>query len=439
MAKGLVIAVIGGGSSYTPELIEGLLAHPRTFPVAQIRLLDVEAGRTQQSIIASLARRMVDASALPIRIIETLDRDEALTDADFVITQFRVGRMPARLLDETIPARNGMLGQETVGIGGLFKALRTVPVVFDIIEDMKRLCPEAWLINFTNPAGIVSEAVFRYGDFSRFVGVCNVPVHVTHHLAEKASLNVNAITPIFAGLNHLSYVLHVYHGKNDVFEAVRASLGDMNMSMANIEPLVYTKAFIEHLEAIPGPYQRYYCFHEEMLEASLEAYRASNTRAAVVADIEKTLFERYKDPQLTEKPEELARRGGAHYSTAACGLMRALHNDARVHQTVIAPNEGQLEDLPDGAAIEVTARITKDGPVPVRIGRLPLAVRGLVQQMKAFEQMLADAIYERDLQKALSAWHVHPLSFSIRRGEQVFKELREAHRAYLDPYYGGTT
>ena len=217
MKKGIKIVTIGGGSSYTPELIEGFIKRYSELQVREIWLVDIEEGKDKLDIVGSLAKRMVLKANLPIEIHLTLDRKLALKGADFVTTQFRVGQLDARVLDERIPGKHGMLGQETNGAGGLFKALRTVPVIFDIIEDIKKLCPEAWLINFTNPVGVVTEAVFRYAEFERYIGVCNVPINMQNHFAEVLKVKSKDIIPYFAGLNHMSYVLGIYHKKVFVF------------------------------------------------------------------------------------------------------------------------------------------------------------------------------------------------------------------------------
>lgn len=217
MKQGLKIVTIGGGSSYTPELIEGFIKRYQELPITELWLVDIEEGKEKLEIVGNLAKRMVEKAGVPMNIYLTLDRREALKDADFVTTQFRVGLLDARIKDERIPAKYNMLGQETNGAGGVFKALRTVPVIYEIIKDMKELCEHAWLINFTNPAGVVSEAVFRYCDFERYIGVCNVPINMTMHFAEQLSVKPKDLVPIFAGLNHLSFVLNLSIEKRTVF------------------------------------------------------------------------------------------------------------------------------------------------------------------------------------------------------------------------------
>ena len=209
MKEGIKIVTIGGGSSYTPELIEGFIKRHDELPVKELWLVDIEEGKEKLEIVSNLARRMVKKANIDMKIYSTLDRREALKDADFVTTQFRVGQLDARIKDERIPLSHGLIGQETNGAGGLFKALRTIPVVLDIIKDIKELCSDAWLINFTNPAGIVSEAVFRYTNFKKYIGLCNVPIGIKNNLAQLLGVDSSRLDMDFAGLNHMVYGLNV--------------------------------------------------------------------------------------------------------------------------------------------------------------------------------------------------------------------------------------
>ena len=432
--QGLKIVTIGGGSSYTPELIEGFIKRYHELKIAEIWLVDVEEGKDKLAIVGNLAQRMVEKANVPIKIYLTLNRREALPHADFVTTQFRVGQLNARIKDERIPAKYHMLGQETNGAGGVFKALRTVPIIFDIIKDMKELCEHAWLINFTNPAGVVSEAVFRYGEFDRYIGVCNVPINMTMHFAEILHVKPDKIVPIFAGLNHLSFVLNVFHNKKDRLPDIMENIKEKQMTMNNIDPLAWSHQFIRELGCYPSPYLKYYYFYEEMLNKFMDAYHRNETRAELVKAIEDRLFDQYKDPNLKEKPAELEKRGGAYYSDVACSVISSIVNDKRDYQVVNTINNGHIKDLPDGCAIEITCRITKDGPIPVHIGELPVQIRGIIQQVKAYEELLVDAIYEKNLGKAKLALQIHPMTQSIGLAQQAFDELCEVHAPYLTYY-----
>lgn len=435
MNKGIKIVTIGGGSSYTPELIEGFIKRYDELPIKEIWLVDILEGKEKLEIVGALAKRMIKKANLPIKLKLTLDRKDALLNADFVTTQFRVGQLDARILDERISGKYGMLGQETNGAGGLFKALRTIPVIFDIIDDIKELCPNAWLINFTNPVGVVSEAVFRYAEFEKYIGVCNVPINLQNHFAKILNRKTKDIIPYFAGLNHMSYVLAVYHNKKDRLNEIIEDLKVKQVNMKNIDSLAWSYDFVKELGVYPSPYHKYTYYFEDMLKKFLKAYEDGETRAEIVKKIETTLFEKYKDPLLDVKPKELEERGGAHYSDVACNIINSIYNDKRDYQVVNTINNGHITNLPLGCAIEVTCRITKDGPKPVHIGNLPVQIRGKIQDVKAYEELLADAIYERNLDKALLALKISPFVKSINTAELAFNDLVKAHRKYLDYYF----
>ncbi len=435
MKQGIKIVTIGGGSSYTPELVEGFIKRYDELPIRELWLVDIEEGKTKLEIVGALAKRMVKKSGVPMKIHLTFDRREALKDADFVTTQFRVGQLESRVLDERIPAKYNMLGQETNGAGGVFKALRTVPVIFDIIKDVKELCENAWIINFTNPVGIVSEAVFRYAEFERFIGVCNVPISLTKHFAEVLNVKAEDLIPYFGGLNQMSYVFNVYHNHKDKLSKIIEDLKHKQITMNNIDPLAWDVEFIESLGVYPSPYLKYYFYYEEMFNNFMKQYNEGHTRAEIVKEIEKKLFEQYKDPNLNTKPKELEERDGAYYSDVACNVISSIYNDKKEYHVVNTMNNGYITDLPYGCAIEITSRITKYGPIPVFIGRLPEEVKGLIQYVKSFEVMLVDAIYERSLTKAKLALQINPFTKSIKNASKAFDELVEAHRKYLDYYF----
>ncbi len=435
MKQGIKIVTIGGGSSYTPELVEGFIKRYHELPIRELWLVDIEEGKEKLEIVGNLAKRMVAAAKLPMQIHLSLDRKEALKGADFVTTQFRVGGLDARVLDERIPAQFNMLGQETNGAGGVFKALRTIPVIFDIIKDVKEVCDQAWIINFTNPAGIVSEAVFRYGDYERFIGVCNVPINLQNHFAKVLDVKVKDLIPYFGGLNHMSYVFNLYYRHKDRLGDIFEHMKKEQANMKNIDALAWDMSFIDQLGVYPSPYHKYFYYEKEMFEKFMASYKEGHTRAEKVKAIEKALFEKYQDPDLSEKPKELEERGGAYYSDVACSIISAIYNDKKEYHVINTVNDGYITNLPEGSAIEITARITKHGPMPVFIGQLPNSIKGLVQQMKAFEQVLVDAIFEKNLAKAKFALQINPLTRSVADASQAFDALVEAHRAYLDYYF----
>ncbi|MEH7794549.1 6-phospho-beta-glucosidase [Bacillus safensis] len=437
MKEGIKIVTIGGGSSYTPELIEGFIKRYQELPVKELWLVDIKAGQEKLNIVGALAKRMVEKAGLPIEVHLTLDRREALKDADFVTTQFRVGLLEARAKDERIPLKYGVIGQETNGPGGLFKGLRTIPVILDIVKDMEELCPDAWLVNFTNPAGMVTEAVLRYTNLKKVVGLCNVPIGIKMGIAKALDVDVERIEVQFAGLNHMVYGLDVYLDGVSIMDQVLDELGNPNSqwSMKNIEAKNWEPSFVKGLGVIPCPYHRYYYKTKDMLEEEQKAAQEKGTRAEVVQQVEQELFELYKDPDLSIKPPQLEKRGGAYYSDAACNLISSIYNDKHDIQPVNTVNRGAIASIPAESAVEVNCIITKDGPKPIAIGDLPVAVRGLVQQIKSFERVAAEAAVTGDYETALVAMTINPLVPSDDIAKQILDEMLEAHREHLPQFF----
>ena len=436
MKNGLKIVTIGGGSSYTPELVEGFILRIKELPVKELWLVDVEAGREKLAIVGDLAKRMVKKAGVDLEIHTTLDRSEALKDADFITTQLRVGGLDARILDESITARHGLIGQETNGAGGMFKALRTIPVIFSIIEDAKELCPDAWIINFTNPAGLVTEAVLRYANWERFIGVCNLPYGMEVATAKMLEVEKSRLRIDFAGLNHMVFGLDFYVDGKSVKEKLFKDLLDQagSVTMKNIANLPWSPEFLRGLDAMPCAYHRYYFQKEEMLKHVLEDFAHGKTRGTIVKEVEEQLFKQYADPTLDIKPEELSQRGGAFYSDAACNLISSMYNDKRDIQTVNTRNQGAIASLPYDVAVEVSCVITKEGPRPLTMGRLPIAAEGIVQQIKAFELLAARAALSGDYNDALVAMVTNPLVQSEVLGRKVLDELLIAHKRHLPQF-----
>jgi 6-phospho-beta-glucosidase len=435
--KGIKVVTIGGGSSYTPELIEGFIKRYDELPVKELWLVDIKEGEEKLKIVGELAKRMVKKAGVPMDIHLTLDRREALKDADFVTTQIRVGLLDARIKDEKIPLKYGVIGQETNGPGGMFKGLRTIPVILDITKDMAELCPDAWLINFTNPAGMVTEAVLKYGKIKKVIGLCNVPIGMKMGIADMLGVDSDRVNIDFAGLNHMVYGLNVYLDGERVTDRVIDILtsDDVSMTMKNIVDLGWEKEFIKALGVIPCPYHRYYYQTKKMLEHELEEAKTVGTRGEVVKQVEKELFELYKDPNLDYKPPQLEKRGGAYYSDAACNLISSIYNNKGDIQPVNTRNNGAISSIDSDSAVEVSCVITKDGPKPLAMGDLPVQVRGLVQQIKSFERVAAEAAVTGDYNKALLAMTINPLVPSDTVAKQILDEMLEAHKDYLPQFH----
>lgn len=432
------IVTIGGGSSYTPELVEGFINRYDTLPIKELCLVDIPEGKEKLETVGALAQRMVKKAGLPMKVTLSYDRREALKGADFVTTQMRIGRLPARILDERIPISHGMIGQETNGAGGMFKAFRTIPVILDIVKDIQEICPDAWLINFTNPAGMVTEAIYRYTYFKRAIGLCNVPVNMVSGFAKMLNAKEEDVTMEIQGVNHFIFATDVFVNGVSRFDELLDRYANLKeedtIQMKNFVSLPYSPSFIKGLKAIPCPYHNYYFYTKEQLEEEQEQFKTGTVRGEVVSKTEDELFELYGHEELAVKPKQLEMRGGAKYSDAACNLIQSIYNNTGDIQYVDVRNNGAIADLPMDSAVEVACRITADGPKPVATGALKLPISGYVHMMKSFERLVCEAAVTGDRDLAVTALNINPLCPSDALANIVVDELIEAHKEYLPQF-----
>ncbi|MDX1303380.1 6-phospho-beta-glucosidase [Photobacterium sp.] len=432
----LKLAIIGGGSSYTPELVEGVLKRLDRLPVKEIHFVDIEPGQKKLDIIEALARRMVEKVGADITIKASLDRRAAIKDADFVMTQFRVGGLQARANDERIPLKYDVIGQETTGPGGFAKALRTIPVILDICKDIEELAPNAWLLNFTNPAGLVTEAVQKYTKV-KAIGLCNVPVSMKMMIAEMMNCSPDDLSLECAGLNHLVWAHRVWLDGKDITAEVLEKVGDgANFSMKNIFEEPWDPAFLKALGAIPCPYHRYFYQTDAMLAEEKEASQSEGTRAEQVMETERELFDLYQNPNLDRKPEQLEKRGGAYYSDASLNLVDAIYNNLNTVNVVNVRNNGTIASLPDDVVIECSAVIGSWGARPLAVGHLSPEVSGLIHQVKAYEQLTVEAAVHGDYDKGLMALANNPLVPDIKRAKAILDDILRINRDYLPQFNG---
>lgn len=431
----LKIAVIGGGSSYTPELIEGIIRHYDEFPVNEVYLADIKQGQEKLEIISDLARRMIKKANLPIRLISTLDRREAVKDAHFVLTQIRVGLLDARAVDERIPLKYDCIGQETTGAGGFAKALRTIPVILDLCREIEELAPDAFLINFTNPAGIITEAVSKYTRV-KTIGLCNLPIGTIMNTAKLMNVDASKVEIEFIGINHLNWSSQfIIDGQDMTDEVLIKYSNQKGLTVQNIPDYEWGDGFIQSLGLLPCSYLRYYYLKDRMLSEQLKAIQEGGTRADQVKKVEAELFELYKDPQLAEKPAQLQQRGGAYYSEAAIQLITSIYNNKQDIQTVNVINNGTIESLPDEASIEINCVIGESGakPVPLKQQVSP-KIRGLLQVVKAFEELTIEAAYKGDYHSAIQALTIHPLVGSYAKAKSILDDILQANKTYLPQF-----
>lgn len=436
----LKIATIGGASSYTPEIIEGFIKRYDKLPIDELWLVDIEPSKERLDIVTNLSRRMVEKAGLADRfkIFSTLNRREAIEGASFVTTQLRVGLLEARIRDERIPLSYGMIGQETNGAGGFAKALRTIPVVLDICKDIEELAPNAWLINFTNPTGILTEALLKYAPKVKTIGLCNVPINMKKSVAEILGTTDDDISFIAGGLNHFLWGREViYKGKNVTQEALEKILDGAEKGPANINTEIeWVREQVLDTKMIPCPYHRYYYITDEMLREELAEIRdGKGTRGEQVKAIENRLFEIYKNPNLNEKPEELNNRGGKYYSDSACELISSLYNDSGTEMIVSTKNNSTIDCLSNDSAVEITVNVYKDELKHIKQEPYPIEVRGLLQLMKNFEELTVEAAVHGDYGKALQALTVNPLVVSGRVAKTILDEILEKNKEYLPQFF----
>lgn len=434
--EALKIVTIGGGSSYTPEIIEGFIAKKLAglLPITDIYLVDVEAGQEKLEIVGGLAKRMVAKAGADINIHCTLDRRAALKDADFVTTQFRVGLLPARIRDEKIPLKYDLIGQETNGAGGAMKALRTIPVILDICKDMEELCPDAWLINFTNPSGIITETVLRHSSI-KVVGLCNIPIGIVNKVAQLYDTTADHVSVEFAGLNHFVFAKNIYvHGQDMTRDVIEKIKDGTEISAKNIPNFTFPEDILESLQMIPAGYLKYYYTREKMLADCKRAAAEEGTRGEVVTQTEKELFELYQNEELAVKPKQLEARGGAHYSEAAVNLIDSLYNgDGKIHYVNVR-NNGTIASLPADAAIECNCVVTHRGALPLTVGELETSIRGQISLMKAYEELVIEAGVNGDYLAALKALTINPLVSDSDKARLVLEDMLWANQDYLPQF-----
>ncbi|MGW1138973.1 6-phospho-beta-glucosidase [Streptomyces zhihengii] len=416
------LAVVGGGSTYTPELIDGFARMRDTLPITELVLIDPAADRLE--LVGGLARRIFAKQGHTGTIVTTSDLDAGVEGADAVLLQLRVGGQAARQQDETWPLECGCVGQETTGAGGLAKALRTVPVVLDIAERVRRSNPDAWIIDFTNPVGIVTRALLAAGH--KAVGLCNVAIGLQRKFARLLDVAPGQVHLDHVGLNHLTWETGVRIGGPDGEDVLPKLLAEHGEAVA--ADLRLPRHLLERLGVVPSYYLRYFYAHDEVVEES----RTKPSRAAEVAAMERQLLEMYGDPALDEKPELLAKRGGAFYSEAAVDLAASLLGGAggRV-QVVNTLNRGTLPFLPDDAVVEVQARVGADGADPLPVPRLDPLYAGLIAQVTAYEDLALEAALRGGRDRVFRALLAHPLIGQYDYADRLTDSLLAQNREHL--------
>jgi 6-phospho-beta-glucosidase len=413
------VTVVGGGSTYTPELVDGIARLREVLPVDTLVLADPAEERLE--VVGAMSRRMLARAGHPAQVVTTTDIDAGVTDADAVLLQLRVGGQAARMQDESWPLECGCIGQETTGAGGLAKALRTVPVVLEIADTVrKRAADDAWIVDFTNPVGIVTRALLQAGH--RAVGLCNVAIGFQRWFAELLSVDPDEVQLGHVGLNHLTWERSVTVGGRDVLpELVEKHAAAIADRVDQPEEL------IRQLGVVPSYYLHYFWNHD----AAVQAARGAQSRGARVAEMERTLLAMYADPSVDTKPALLGERGGAYYSEAAINLLASLTADRGDVQVVNLRNDGTLPFLPDDAVVEVPATITADGATALPVDPVPPLYSGLIAHTFAYEQLALEAALHGGRDRVFQALLAHPLVGQVDQAEQLTDLLLAANEDHL--------
>ncbi len=429
----LKVAVIGGGSTYTPELVQGFLDRAGIFPMTELWLMDTSAERLR--VVGGFARRMVERRGSPFSVRLTTDQREAVRGARYVITQLRVGGMAARREDEYLGWRHGLIGQETTGVGGMAKALRTIPVILNVAEDIRNLAPGAMLVNFTNPAGLITEAVSRYAPDIEVVGVCNIPITIKVKILERiaakrgAAISHGRADLKTLGLNHLSWHYGFVLDGEDVWPQV---MDEFVAEFRRSPEPQWDAATIEALRMIPNDYLQYYYYTDRKLA---EQAKWPPSRAEQVMAIEAELLRQYEDPQRTDLPDGLMRRGGAYYSTVATQLLNAHYNNLGETHVVNVPHRGAVAAWPPDWVLELPCRVDAQGVHPLPAEPLPPVCFGLLAHVKAYELLTVEAAVHGDRRAAYHALLAHPLGPSADRAQTVLDDLLATNRPYLPQFW----
>lgn len=440
MATGLRVSILGGGSAYTPGLIEGFIRLKDKLPLERLVLMDIDPAKL--TTVGSLVKGMLASEMPGTKVDFTQERSEAIKDMDFVLCQIRVGGLQARHLDESIAAELGLVAQETTGPGGFSMALRTIPVMVEIARDIERLNPGAWLINYTNPTGLVAEAV-RSACPIKQISICDEPMILQEALAGIAGVSPDALFMDYFGLNHLGWARRVLLNGNDILPVLRQTIQEspsidlvgvfgpdvMSDPKARME-LQNTLRIFKDTGLLPSPYLQYYCFTGEIVKQQKES---GKTRAQEVMELEKSILEHFAEVTAGRKTLEL-KRGGKWHADMMIGLLGAIAGDSRSLYIVNVPNHGSMPELPYGKIVEVPAVVDASGAHPLAVGNMPTSVRGLVQAVAAYEELTVEAALKGSRRDALDALACHPLVASRDLAKKLLSAYLKAHSEYLPQF-----
>jgi len=412
--------IVGAGSSYTPELLEEMAVRRDTLPVKEIVLYDIDEKRL--NIMHGFCERFAKKLGLEVSIRATMDLDDALYGADFVDTQIRVGGNAQRVVDEKIPLKYGLVGQETTGAGGMMKAFRTIPVMMHVAERMAELAPNGWIINYTNPTGLVTEAVTRYTK-ANIAGFCSGGIFPKMWAKSAMGIDYKRVQYDYVGLNHMNFIDNITIDGRPITQEEFDKLAEVNH---DVDP-----ELSRLLGVLTSPYLQYY-YHTTKKVTSMNA--APMTRGEHVQMLEKEVYDAYADPANDEKPAALAKRGGGGYSEVAMNFVNAVYNNIDTEMVVNVPNNGAISFLPDHAVVEIPCLVNKRGMSPLRVAKVPEMCWGLIAAVKNYESLAVEAAVEGSVTKMKWALLAHPLVREYELVEKLVPELLEANKAFLPQF-----
>jgi 6-phospho-beta-glucosidase len=417
----LKVCIIGAGSSYTPELIEGIASMRETLPVREIALTDIDENRLQ--IMHGFCQRYAAHLGLDVKITATTDRPRAIAGADFIDVQIRVGGNAARVNDEKIPLSYGLIGQETTGAGGMMKAFRTIPVMLGIAREIEQYSPNAWIVNYTNPTGLVAEAVTKYSK-AKILGLCSGGLFPQNWTAKGLGVPKSSVRYDYVGLNHMNFAFNVTVDGRPITDEEFDRVADATFGT--------DKDLIKTLRLLPSPYLQYFWQTGSRVAAAKAAPR---TRGEDVQLLEHEVYAAYADPNCCTKPEALKKRGGGGYSEVAMAIMEAIHTGKETWAVVNVPNNGTIRMLPDDAVIETACVVNKSGAHPLGMKDVPAPVWGLIAAVKNYEQLAVEAAVTGSKNTALLALLAHPLVRDYEIARPMLDDLLAANKAYLPQFF----
>lgn len=419
--EGMKFTIVGAGSSYTPELLDEMAMRKEQLPIKEVMLYDIDEKRLE--IMEGFCKRFSNKLGLSVEINSTKSLETALYGAEFVDTQIRVGGNKQRVKDEKIPLQYDLVGQETTGAGGMMKAFRTIPVMLDIARKMEELSPDGWLINYTNPTGLVTEAVTRY-THANIAGFCSGGIFPKMWAKHALGVPYEQVQYDYVGLNHMNFISNITIDGRPVTEEEFIKIASVNGDV-DLE-------LIKLMGVIPSPYLQWY-YHTDEKVAKFKS--APKTRGEYVQDLEKEVFAAYADESNCEKPAALMKRGGGGYSEVAMGFVNAVYNNLDTKMVVNVPNQGAVSFLPDSAVVEVGCLVNKTGMQPLNVAKVPEMCWGLIAAVKNYEQLAVEAAVEGDVRKMKLALLAHPLVRQWEFVEKLVPQLLEANRDYLPQFH----